>query len=234
MGKRVAILQSNYLPWPGYFDIIGSVDEFVLFDVVQYTKNDWRNRNRIKTPDGVRWLTIPVATAGRFGQSIAEARVTDGNWAVQHWRTVSQAYARAAHFDRYAERLADAYRACGDMPFLAHINRAFITTIAAELGLDTVIRDTPPHKGDSGRNERLVDLCLSLGADVYVSGPSATYLDVGMFQDHGVAVEFMEYPAYGPYPQLHGPFAPGLSVIDLLFAVGPEARGFLSCARRRP
>jgi hypothetical protein len=98
MAKRVAILQSNYIPWVGYFDIISRVDEFVIYDVVQFTKNDWRNRNRIKTAGGLQWLTIPVVTSGRFGQSVAETRIAARDWTVKHWRSVAQAYARAPLF----------------------------------------------------------------------------------------------------------------------------------------
>ena len=232
MGKRVAILQSSYIPWPGYFDIIGSVDEFVMYDVVQFTKDDWRNRNRIKTADGVRWLTIPVLTAGRFGQTIAETRVAGGDWAVKHWRSLSQAYAAAPYFANYRDRFADAYRACGDQPLISSVNRTFIDVISSELGLSTRIIDAAAHVKEGDRNQRLVDLCRALGAGVYVSGPSArTYLDIELFRRHGIDVEFVEYPAYGPYHQLHGSFEPRLSVLDMLFNVGPATTSYLRCRR---
>jgi hypothetical protein len=91
--KKVAIIQSNYIPWKGYFDIINGVDEFILLDDVQFTKNSWRNRNRLKTPKGPLWLTIPVVTAGRFGQTIAEVEIADGSWAEKHWRSWQTYYA---------------------------------------------------------------------------------------------------------------------------------------------
>src|SRR5437762_7629049 len=105
MTKSVAIVQSCYIPWKGYFDLIASVDEFILYDDRQYTRRDWRNRNRIKTAAGTRWLTIPVQVSGRYTQRIDETRIADPRWAASHWSAIRQSYARASHFERYAERL---------------------------------------------------------------------------------------------------------------------------------
>src|SRR5882757_9025960 len=107
MSKKVAIVQSNYIPWRGYFDLINSVDEFILFDDMQYTRRDWRNRNRIKTANGIIWLTIPVVVKGRYSQSIQETEVSDSNWAAKHWKTLQQSYARAAHFKEYETLFED-------------------------------------------------------------------------------------------------------------------------------
>lgn len=235
MSKRVAVLQSNYIPWRGYFDIIGLADEFVIYDVVQFTKNDWRNRNRIKTPQGPIWLTIPVATAGRLGQSIAQTRIADRNWAARHWRSISQAYARAPHFERYRQRLAAAFEACGQLEWLSAVNRALIETVAAELGLATRISSAADMSLEGDRTQRLVGLCRALGAGVYVSGPRGrNYLDVGLFHDAGIAVEFVDYSGYSDYPQLHGAFEPAVSVLDLLFNTGPLARSYMLCGPTQP
>src|SRR3954465_9010354 len=94
--RRVAIVQSNYVPWRGYFDLIASVDEFVLLDDAQYTKRDWRNRNRIKTAQGTRWLSVPVQVSGRYTQAIYDTFVADPDWARSHWETIRQTYARAS------------------------------------------------------------------------------------------------------------------------------------------
>ena len=99
--KKVAILQSNYIPWKGYFDIIHMVDEFILYDDVQYTKNDWRNRNKIVTKDGLIWLSIPVLHTGKFSQKIRETKVIDGRWADKHWRSIEYSYSKAECFERY-------------------------------------------------------------------------------------------------------------------------------------
>src|SRR5208337_2736663 len=112
MGKRIAILQSNYIPWKGYFDLINSVDEFILYDTAQFTKSDWRNRNRIKTRKGPIWLTIPVVHS--FGQSIQDTVVSDQRWATKHWATLSQSYTRAPYFADQREWLEELFRAASD------------------------------------------------------------------------------------------------------------------------
>jgi len=233
VGKRVAILQSNYIPWRGYFDIIGLVDEFVIYDVAQFTKNDWRNRNLIKTAQGVRWLTIPVATAGKFGQTIGETQIAAKTWAEKHWRSVAQAYAKAPFFARYRDRLESAYVTCGTLRSLSAVNRLLIDLVAAELGLSARIIDANAYPVSEGRNQRLLSVCRTSGATVYVSGPSArSYLDLTLFAEAGIRVKFMDYSSYAPYPQLHGPFEPGVSVLDLLFNTGPAALSHMQCGQR--
>lgn len=226
--KRVAILQSNYIPWRGYFDIIGSVDEFVVYDVVQFTKRDWRNRNRVKTAAGLRWLTIPVATSGAYHQTIEETRISDRTWAETHWRTITHAYGKAPHFEQYRARWEALYARAAGHERLSEVNRLLIDAVAAELGLTTVISDAASYAPDGDRNDRLLAICTAAGATTYLSGPSAqAYLDVDAFARAGIAVEFMDYSSYRPYPQLHGPFEPGVTVLDLLFNTGPAAREFL-------
>jgi hypothetical protein len=226
--KRIAIVQSNYIPWRGYFDIIGLVDEFVLYDIVQFTKRDWRNRNRIKTPAGLRWLTIPVATAGAYHQSIAETRISDPGWAATHWRTLTHAYAHAPYFEAYRDRWAALYAACAGHELLSDVNRLLIEAVAADLGLTTTITDASAYSANGERSERLLAICRAAGAATYLSGPTArAYLDVARFAAEGVAVEFMDYSSYQPYPQMHGPFEPSVSVLDLLFNTGPRAREYV-------
>jgi hypothetical protein len=226
---RIAILQSNYIPWRGYFDILNLVDQFLIYDIVQYTKDDWRNRNRIKTAQGPQWLTIPVATSGKFGQTIAETRIADRTWAAKHWKSISQAYARAPFFEMYRDRFADAYRRAADIERLSLVNREFMGVIADALGITTPVVDAAPYVTAVDRSERLVELCQAMGAGAYLSGPSARdYLDPKPFADAGIRIDFMDYSGYEPYPQLHGPFEPAVSVIDLLFNMGPGASAHLS------
>src|SRR3954453_16341198 len=109
MGKAVAILQSNYIPWKGYFDLIHMVDEFILYDDMQYTKNDWRNRNLIKTQEGVKWLTSPVQTSGECFQRIKDAKVHGHYWAKKHYKALFQNYSRAEYFKKYQDRIQELY-----------------------------------------------------------------------------------------------------------------------------
>jgi WbqC-like protein family len=224
VGKRVAILQSNYLPWRGYFDILGAVDDFVIYDVVQFTKNDWRNRNRIKTRNGPVWLTIPVQSSGKFGQTIATTRVADPAWADRHWRSLAQAYARAPFFAQYEAAIGATYQRCRVIDELSRINLEFITLVAGLMGLTTPLHDAAdlPMLGD--RTGRLVSICGALGATEYLSGPSAReYLDLAQFTAAGIAVSFADYSGYQPYPQGPGPFASSVTALDLLCHTGPEA-----------
>ena len=208
MGKKLAAVQSSYLPWKGYFDLIHAVDEFVLFDDAQYTRRDWRNRNRIKTCDGPLWLTIPVSDPG---------------WAERHWKTIENAYARAPHFRTYAGRLSALYHETR-RERLSEINRAFIEALCHVLGIRSRLSWSMDYRMGEGRTQRLVALCEQAGADCYVSGPSArAYLDEEMFQRAGITLQFFDYSGYPEYEQLHPPFDHHVSVLDLLFSVGPDA-----------
>jgi hypothetical protein len=231
--KSVAIVQSSYIPWKGHFDLVASVDELVLYDDVQYTRRDWRNRNRIKTPAGLRWLTIPVATKGRYEQRIDETRITDPDWATRHWDTLRHSYGRAPAFEEYAPALEELYLGADD-PLLTKINERFLRGICALLGIDTPISRSDGYAAGSGRTERLVRLCERAGATRYVSGPTARgYLDERLFEEAGIAVSWFEYGPYPEYPQLHPPFEHHVTIIDLLLHTGAEAPRFMKCVPQR-
>lgn len=112
MNKRIAILQSNYIPWKGYFDMIAAVDEFILYDDMQYTRRDWRNRNQIKTPQGVQWLTVPVRVKGKYDQTIRETEIDGIDWAGTHWKIIAQNYRRAPRFEEVAAVFEPLYLQC--------------------------------------------------------------------------------------------------------------------------
>src|SRR5579859_8225876 len=137
--KKVAIVQSNYIPWKGYFDLIAAVDEFILFDDMQYTRRDWRNRNQIKTPQGVQWLTVPVLVKGKYHQKIRETEIDGAEWASAHWKALTQNYRRAAHFDEIAAWLEPIY-ATESFTHLSSLNRRLIGAICAYLHINTAIR----------------------------------------------------------------------------------------------
>jgi len=230
--KKVAILQSNYIPWKGYFDIIGAVDEFILYDEVQYTKNDWRNRNKIKTAQGLAWLTIPVRQE-RLHQKINETVVFDQNWAVKHWRTLAQTYARAANFSTYKDPFEALYTNL-QTNYLSEINFAFIQLICRLLGIQTKLSwstDYPLPTGLS-RTERLVGLVQAAGGNEYLSGLAArNYLEEELFDAAAIKLRWMNYDHYPVYQQLHSPpFEHGVSVVDLLFNEGVNAPAFLKAS----
>jgi len=225
--KRVAIVQSNYIPWKGYFDLINSVDEFILLDDVQYTRRDWRNRNRIKTAGGVIWLTIPVNVKGRYDQRIDETTVSDPNWADAHWTTIRHNYAGARHFEEYAEAVQGAYR---DIPsgLLSEVNSHMLTAICGLLGIRTPITHSTDYHAAGRKGDRLLNLCLEAGANEYLSGPTArSYLDETSFAQAGVATSFFSYDGYPEYEQLHPPFEHAVSILDLIFNAGHEAASYM-------
>jgi hypothetical protein len=229
--KRVAAIQSSYIPWRGYFDIIGLVDEFILLDEVQYTKRDWRNRNRVKTAQGLLWLTIPVQVKGRYHQRIDEVRVADRDWAERHWQTLRQAYASAASFDAEAEQIAALYEGAAELERLSDVNRLFLQVLCPLLGIDTRISWSTDYEAEGEKSRRVATLCEQAGADEYVSGPAAkAYLEEGEFASRGIAVRWMDYEGYPEYPQVHPPFEPAVSIVDLLLNTGGDAPRYMKHA----
>ena len=228
--RSVAILQSNYIPWKGYFDLIASVDEFVFYEDVQYTRADWRNRNRIKTPQGVQWLTIPVGESVR--RLIRDVEIADPRCGEAHWKRLVANYARSPYFSSVAAWLEPLYR---EAPWtgLSVVNRRLIEAICGFLGIRTRLALSSTFDLTGDRNERLVSVCKQAGATVYVSGPAAkSYLDVDAFARDGLEVVWFDYGRHAEYPQLWGPFVHEVSIVDLLFNCGPDAPRFLKEATR--
>jgi WbqC-like protein family len=223
---RVAILQSNYIPWKGYFDLIASVDILIILDSVQFTRRDWRNRNRIKTPDGVKWLTVPVISKGKYLQPI-DSVMTDGcGWAASHARALESNYGTTPFFKPVFDQIADIY--ARPPTSLSVLNRIFTDRVASYLGITTQILSCRDFALMPGKTQRLASLCQQVGASTYVSGPAAkAYLDEGAFESVGIGVEWFDYGPYPDYPQLWGPFVHEVSVLDLLFNCGQDAARLL-------
>lgn len=222
----IAILQSNYIPWKGYFDLIAAVDDFVVYDCVQYTKNDWRNRNRIKTPGGTRWITVPVRQRS-LDQRIDETAIADTGILRKHWSTISQNYAKAPAYKAMREQVQPLFDR--DAPQrLSELNVDLIRSFCALLGITTTIRSSDEFTLGEDRNRRLVEICEQAGADRYLSGPSAReYLDVSLFAATGIDVEWMDYSGYPEYPQPHPPFDHYVSIVDLMLCTGEDAPEYL-------
>ncbi len=225
--KTVAIIQSNYIPWKGYFDVINSVDEFILFDDMQYTRRDWRNRNKIKTPSGTAWLTIPVESKGKYLQKIRETVVSDCSWAAQHWQSIQNFYARAPFFNDYRDLFEDLYLNCAET-LLSRINHRFLTAICRTLNIATPITWSMQYEIVDGKTERLVSLCKQAGATHYISGPAARdYIDPALFEREEIGLEFYDYTGYPEYRQLYPPFRHDVTMLDLLFNAGPETPRYM-------
>ncbi len=208
--------------------MIGRVDEFILLDNVQYTRRDWRNRNRIKTPRGPAWLTIPVKTKGNYASPIDAIEVASDEWAASHWERLKQCYRKTPNFHELAPRVRELYLSCSGNR-LSEINLHFLRGICQILGIDTKMTYAAEYNVASiDRNMRLVDLCLASGAKVYVSGPSAkAYIDLNLFREAEIEVRFMVYGGYPEYCQPYPPFLHEVSILDLLLCTGKEARQYV-------
>ncbi|RYD70534.1 MAG: hypothetical protein EOP53_25245 [Sphingobacteriales bacterium] len=224
--KTVAILQSNYIPWKGYFDLINSVDEFILLDDVQYTRRDWRNRNIIKTAHGLHWLTIPVIN-NDYHQKIKDTKISDRKWAEKHWRTIQQFYSNAPFFSLYRQDFEELYIGLKEEN-LSKINFAFIQKINKLLGIKTRISWSEDYEPEEGKVNRLISLVKQVGGTDYLSGPAAkSYIDEQQLIDAGLNLHWAVYSGYPEYHQLYPPFHHQVSVLDLLFNEGPTAPKFM-------
>lgn len=226
MRKSVVILQSNYIPWRGYFDLIRDADEFIFLDDVQFTKQDWRNRNIIKTSQGAQWLSIPAGSdTNRF---ICDVEIKDHNWQAKHFKTITQNYSACRYFSNYEHFLRSIYLE-RRWRSLSELNQYMTVEIATRfLGLTTVFRDSREF-GDMGRSqERLIKILLRTGGTRYISGPSAkSYITDSVFHEAGVELVWKDYAGYPEYLQRFPPFEPKVSILDLLFNVGPDAPWYI-------
>ena len=221
--KKVAILQSNYIPWRGYFDILSYADEFILYDEVQYTKNDWRNRNKIKTAGGSLWLTIPVLSSSSM--KISDVRIDNNHWQKKHYKSITESYSKAPFYKQVKPMLERIYLE-SEYTFLSEVNLYCLRKINAYLELSTKITLSSDFaKTTSDRNQRLVELVKHVKGDTYLTGPSALgYLDIEMFEANGISVKCIDYSGYSKYPQLHGVFTPVVSIIDTIMMLGKDAK----------
>ena len=225
--KKIAISQSNYIPWKGYFDLINRVDEFILYDDVQYTRRDWRNRNKIKTYTGTQWLTIHVDVKGKYFQKINETKINDKYWPVKHWQQIKHNYAKAQNFKKYKDIFEELYLSCKE-EYLSEINHKFIIAINQILGIKTKIRFSSEFKIPGDQTEKLINICKQCNATVYISGPAAkSYLDEQLANKENILVEWMNYENYKEYEQLYPPFEHGVTILDLIF--NTDSTNFMKC-----
>jgi WbqC-like protein family len=224
------ILQPSYIPWRGYFHQIQKADLFIFYDDVNFDKNGWRNRNRVKTANGTKWLTIPV-TAGQDRQlhttPINQVQICqDQPWKATHWRTLRHSYSKAPFFKRYAPLLEPIYQTDSGLlsDFVINLTRLLTQT----LGIDhTRFVKSSDVATFGAKTERLIGLLTAVGATHYITGPAArSYMDESLFHAVGITTEYMQYD-YSDYDQLYPPFDPAVSILDLLFMKGPDASRYI-------
>jgi hypothetical protein len=216
----VVVLQPGYLPWLGFFDQMRRCDVFVYYDDAQFDKNGWRNRNRIQTAQGPLWLTVPVLQSGRMGQRLCEVEIEHTQpWGAKHLRAIQQSYAKAPYLSAYFPGLEALLKR--DWRLLVDLDLAAVELMCRWFGLERRTLRASTLGIGGGRSERLLSICRYLGATRYLSGSAAKdYLDVGLFADAGIGVVWQDY-SHPIYPQLHNPFVPFMSALDLLLNVGP-------------
>ncbi|RLC50865.1 MAG: hypothetical protein DRZ79_03720 [Candidatus Cloacimonadota bacterium] len=224
--KKVAILQSNYIPWKGYFHIIQKVDYFVFLDSVQYTKRDWRNRNRIKTPTGLKWLSVP--NNGSQSVTIEEVKIDNSRkWYEKHFRSLLGSYGKCKYFGDYYDFLKKTFLQT-KWEYLSELNQYLIKEISNFLGLPTIFCNSNEFELEREKNDRLISILKQLQATYYLTGPSAKfYLNFEKFRKNGITVEIMNYPDYPIYRQPWGNFVHEVSILDLLFCEGKNASKFI-------
>lgn len=222
---KVGIIQSNFLPWRGYFDFIREVDLFILHDDLQYTKSDWRNRNKIKTPRGSEWITVPV-NYKRTSQLIEETTIDYSTpWAQKMLNRIKDAYHRAPHFDVYFRELSDLL--LEPAASISELNARLVHWACRHLRIDTPIRFSREFHPRGAKTERLIGILKQVRADAYLSGPAAqTYLIPELFEREGIKLEYKKYD-YAEYHQLYPPFDSFVSIIDLFFMMGENSRLYL-------
>ena len=219
--SKVLITQSNYIPWKGYFDAINLADIFIIFDEMQYTKRDWRNRNKIKTPNGTTWLSIPVQVKGKYFQKINETRVIDHSWREKHFKNIVQFYNKSDYFDNYIGAIEKLYLGSRE-ELLTEINIKFITWVNSILGIETKVFRSSNFELAEGKTERLVKLCEEFDATEYITGPAARqYMDESLFNISNIKIKYLDYNGYPEYNQLYDGFNHDVTILDLIFNTGP-------------
>ena len=223
--KTIAVLQSNYIPWKGYFDIIHDVDEFIFYDEVQFTRQDWRSRNKIMTRDGAQWLSVPTGT--NIGRTIREVRLLDSRWQKKHYETLRNTYSRAPYYKQYAQLLGDIYLA-HSWAGLSELNQYGIRALSELLGITAKFSESEQYASHGQKHDKLLSLVQSAGADIYVSGHAAKeYIIERDYLSAGIQVVWKDYGGYPEYKQLYEPFDHYVSILDLLFHTGEDAPWYI-------
>lgn len=224
--KKVAILQSNYIPWKGVFDMINQVDIFVFFEDVDYTNRDWRTRNKIRTNDGLKWLTVPVKKMPR-GTKIFDIKISnDGKWQKKHKSTISQSYSKAKYFQDYKWILDDIYDKEWDS--LSDFNIYTTKLICKLLSIDCEFVNSKDIESSGFKDDKLISICKSLSANYYLSGPSAKdYIDDKKFENEKIELAYIDYNGYLEYEQVQNDFEHYVSILDLIFNCGPDSKKYI-------
>ena len=227
MSRKIAIIQPCYIPWKGYFDIIANVDEFVIFDDVDFVRRTWYNRNRIKGEDGSRWLTIPVSYSQTAPTLIKDTPI-HGGWVDEHLDIIRTYYHKAPYFGHVFPGLEAAYESVRETNRLGEVTTHLIQYLCSTLGLTTPLIRASTLGAKGKKTDRLLEICKKRKAKTYLSGPAAqAYFETEKFKSANITVEWMDYSGYPEYKQLGLPFEHHVSILDLLFMTGENAHNYM-------
>ncbi len=230
---KIAIAQPTYLPWLGYFDLLDQADRFVFLDTVQFEKRSWQQRNRLKTPNGLQWLTVPVISRGKREQRIVEVEIGEEFWR-DHLRSIEMNYRRAPFFECYYGAVSELMQSASSGSNLATLTITLLRWFAEVMGIQTPMLRSSELPVQGKRTELLADICESLGATTYLSAlGSAEYLvnELSVMAERGIVVEFQHYE-HPVYRQLFPPFQPYACALDLLLNEGENALAIIRSGRR--
>ena len=228
MPRTLVIIQSNYIPWKGYFDLLLQADHIIIYDTVQYTKNDWRNRNKIKTENGLKWLTIPVIHES-LDQKICDVKISDNLWYQRHLDSLHQAYKKSPYFKSFFQDIRILYESLKDECYLSQVNIQILCFILEKLGKRKILDHSKNYELKSSKTGNLIELCEYTKCDTYLSGPSAkSYIDPVLFSNAGIDLKYIDYKGYKEYEQIHGTFEHGVSILDLFFHLGEKTSEYIT------
>lgn len=225
--KKVAILQSNYIPWKGVFDLINMVDTFVFLEDVQYTEHDWRNRNKILVGNEAKWLTVPVKNSGRRGQKIYEVEINNNNWAKKHYNAFNINYSKSNSFKDFKWILEEIYIK-NKWISLSELNIFSTKLIANTLGIKTEFLNSKDIPTLGKKDDKIIEICKLIGGDEYISGKAAkSYINPAKFSKNNILLDYIDY-SYPKYSQYKGEFVThNVSVLDLIFNCGKDSSKYI-------
>lgn len=223
---KIGMIQSNYIPWRGYFDFIDDVDLFVFYDDVQYTRKDWRNRNRIKTSSGLLWLSVPVQFTMNDMVLVQDAKIDySQQWIRKHVNSIRLAYSKAPFFDKYFQEFVDIISEKHET--ISKLNISLIKWCIKHLNIQSEIKMSLEFNSEGFRTDRIIDIMKKVNATSFLVGLAAkSYIEEDKFKKAGINLEYKVYD-YLDYPQLHGKFESNVSILDLLFNCGEGSRKYL-------
>ena len=230
MKNKIIITQSNYIPWKGYFTTMKKATHIILYDDAQYTRRDWRNRNKIITNQGPSWLSIPIDVKGKFHQKVNEAKVKNQTWPQDHWNKIYNSYNKAPFFHDYGDYFKNIYLdELGRLEYLTDINKLMLQKCNDLLGIQINILDSRDFVIRGGKTEKLINICKDLDADEYFTGPAAkNYMDESIFTENNIKLTYYDLDGFPEYQQLWGDFDHHVSVLDMFFNLGKNTRDYFN------